>query len=113
MFISGPKAAAAMSDKHNITMHISGKSVPTLSEQSHNTAGNTKVTLSSKCFVQSPKIETYKKVKKSDGLEMMCVSKAEVLNLTLDTDDKIQVHGARKRNSQKRKVIVLDSDSDN
>ncbi|XP_021932039.1 ATP-dependent DNA helicase Q1-like isoform X2 [Zootermopsis nevadensis] len=109
----GPKAAAAMSDKHNITMHISGKSVPTLSEQSHNTAGNTKVTLSSKCFIQSPKIETYKKVKKSDGLEMMCVSKAEVLNLTLDTDDKIQVHGARKRNSQKRKVIVLDSDSDN
>lgn len=113
MFISGPKAAAAMSDKHDIIMHISGKSLPTLSQQSHNTAGNISLTSSNKRSVPSPKIEkSNKKVKKSDGLEVMYVSKAEVLDLRSDSDDNIQVHGAGKRNSQKRKVIVLDSDSD-
>lgn len=113
VFISGPKAAVAMSDKHNIIMHISGRRLPGLSQQSHSTAENISLTSSNKSFVPSPKVETSNdKVKKSDSFKNTCGSEAELLELGSDSDDNIQVHGARERNSQKRKVIVLDSDSD-
>jgi hypothetical protein len=114
MFISGPKAAAAMSDKHNIVMYVSGKSLPTLSKQSHITTGSLSVTSSNRGCVSPPDIETFhkKNVKKPDSLEVICISEAEFLDLRSDSDDNIQVHGAGKRYSQKRKVTVLNSDSD-
>jgi hypothetical protein len=112
MFISGPKAAAAVSDKHtsNIIMYISGKSLPT-SEQSHKTAGKIPLTYN-KTSAPSPKMDTLKKtVEKSDSLETMCVVKTEVMDLTLDSDVQVS-HIVGGSSSSKRKAIVLDSDSD-
>lgn len=115
MFISGPKAAAVISDKHNIIMHISGKSLPPpSSEESHKTARKISLTSNNKSFAPYPKMETSNEtVTKSGSLKTMCVPKVEVLDQRIDSDDDIQVCGVEKRNSpQKRKVIVLDTDSD-
>jgi hypothetical protein len=112
-FISGPKAAAAISDKHNIIMHVSGKSLlPPSSEESHRTARKISLTSNNKSFAPSPKMETLNKtVTKSGGLKTTCVPKVEVLDQRTDSDD--DVCDVEKRNpSQKRKVIVLDTDSD-
>ena len=111
MVISGPKAAAAMSDKHNIIMYISGRSLPT-SEQRHKTAREISLMSNNKSSVPSPKIDTLKKkLQKSDSLKTMCVAKAEVLDLTLDSDVQVSCIAAG-NSSSKRKAVVLDSDSD-
>jgi hypothetical protein len=115
MFISGPKAAAAaISDKHNIIMHISGKSLPPpSSEESHKTARKISLTSNNKSFVPYPKMETSNEtLTKSGSLKTTCVSKVEVLDQRIDSDDDIQFCGVEKNCSRKRKVVVLDTDSD-
>lgn len=115
MFISGPKAAAAMSDKHNIIMHISGKSLPlSSSEESHKTARKIPLKSNNKSLAPYQKIETFNEtVTKSGSLKTTCVPKVEVLDQRIDSDDDIQVCGVEKRSSsRKRKVIVLETDSD-
>jgi len=111
VFISGPKAAAAMSDKHDIVMYIRGRSLPTL-EQSHKTAGEISLTSNSKTSAPPPKMDTLRKtVQMSGSLKTMCVAKAEVVDLTLDSN--VQVSRIVGGNSlSKRKASVLDSDSD-
>jgi hypothetical protein len=104
-----------MSDKHNIIMHISGKSLPPpSSEEIHKTAGKISLTSNNKSFAPSPKMETLNKtVIKSGSPKTPCVSKVEILDQRIDSDDDVQVCGVEKRNSSwKRKVIVLDTDSD-
>ncbi|PNF25033.1 ATP-dependent DNA helicase Q1 [Cryptotermes secundus] len=111
----GPKAAAAMSDKHNIIMHISGKSVPLLSsEESHKTERKIPLTSNNKSLAPYQKIETLNEtMTKSVSLKTTRVPKVEVLDQRIASDDDIQVCGAEKRRSSwKRKVIVLDTDSD-
>jgi hypothetical protein len=115
MFISGPKAAAAVSDKHNIIMYISGKSLPPPSlEEKHKTERKISLTSNNKLFAPSSKMQTLiKTVTDSDRCKTTCVSKVEALDRRIDSDDDIQICVVEKRNaSQKRKVIVLDSDSD-
>jgi hypothetical protein len=111
VFISGPKAAAAMSDTHNIMMYISGKSLPT-SEQSHKTAGKISLTSDNKTSALSPKMNTLRKtVQKSDSLNTTSVAKTEVVDLTLDSDVQVsRIVGGNSLN--KRKAVMLDSDSD-
>jgi len=111
VFISGPKAAAAMSDEHNIIMYISGRSLPT-SEQSHKTAGEISLTSHSKTSAPSPKMDTLRKtVQTSGSLKTVCVAKAEVVDLTLDSDAQVsRIVGGNSRS--KRKAVVLDTDSD-
>jgi hypothetical protein len=111
MFISGPKAAAAMSDKHSIIMYVSGRSLPTL-EQSQKTEGKISLVSNNKISAPSPKMDTLKKAgEKSDSVKTMSIAKAEVLDQTLDCN----VYFSRTlegHSSHKRKLIVLDSDSD-
>lgn len=111
VFISGPKAAAATSDEHNIIMYISGRSLPT-SEQSHKTAGEKSLTSNNKTSAPSPKMDTLRKALQMSGsLKTMRVAQAEVVDLTLDSD--VQVSRIVGGNSpSKRKAVVLDSDSD-
>jgi len=111
VFISGPKAAAATSNEHNIIMYISGRSLPT-SEQSHKTAGEISLTSNNKTSAPSTKMDTLRKtVQMSGGLKTMCFAKADVVDLTLDSD--VQVSRIVGGNSpSKRKAVVLDSDSD-
>jgi hypothetical protein len=114
VFISGTKAAAAVSDKHNIIMYISGKSLPPpSSEESHKTARKISLTSNNKSSAPDPKMEALnKKVTKSGSLKTTCIPKVDVLDQRIDSNDDIQVCGVEKRNSQKRKIIVLDTDSD-
>jgi hypothetical protein len=116
VFVSGPKAAAVISGKHNVIMHISGKSLtPPSSEESHKTAAKISLTSNNKSFIPSPKMETLNKtVTKSGNLEKTtCVPKVEALDQRMDSDDDVQVCGVEHRNPvRKRKVIVLDTDSD-
>jgi hypothetical protein len=95
-------------------MYISGKSLPPpSSEENHKTARKISVTSNNKLFTPSPKMETLNKTMKDSGrVQTTCVSKAEALDQRMDCDDDIQFCGVEKRNSQKRKVIVLDTDSD-
>jgi len=111
VFISGPKAAAAMSNEHNIIMYISGRSLPT-SEQSHKTTGAISMTSNNKTSAPSPKMDTLRKtMHMSYSLKTMCVAQAEVVDLTLDSH--VQVSRTVVGNSpSKRKAVVLDSDSD-
>jgi hypothetical protein len=112
MFISGPKVAAAMSDKHNIVMYISGKSLPTLSQQSHKTAEKITVTSTNRTF-PPPNVETSNiKLKKSHNLKPICVLKADVVDLNSDSDSDLRVCDGRGSSSRKRKAILLSSDSD-
>jgi hypothetical protein len=100
-----------MSDKHNIIMYISGRSLPN-SKQSHKTAGKMSLMSNDKTFAPSPKMDALKKaVEKSDSLKTMCVAKAKVLDLTLDSDIQVS-HIVGENSSSKRKAIVLESDSD-
>jgi hypothetical protein len=111
VFISGPKAAAAMSNEHNIIMYISGRSLPT-SEQSHKTAGKISLTSNNKTSALSPKMDTMrKKLQMSCSLKTTCVAKAEVVDLTLDSDVQVS-HVVGGNSPNKRKAFVLDSDSD-
>jgi hypothetical protein len=111
VFISGPKAAAAMSNEHNIIMYIRGRSLPT-SEQSHKTAGGISLTSNNKTSAPSPKVDPLRKtVQMSHSLKTVCVAQAEVVDLTLDSDVQVsRIVGGNSRS--KRKAIVLDSDSD-
>jgi hypothetical protein len=111
VFISGPKAAAAMSDEHNIIMYVSGRSLPT-SEQSHKTTGEKLLTSNNKTSAPSPKMDTLRKTLQMSGsLKTMRIAQAEVVDLTLDSD--VQVSRIVGGNSpSKRKAVVLDSDSD-
>ena len=110
LFISGPKAAAAMSNEHNIIMYITGRSLPT-SEQSHKTAGERLLTPNNKTSAP-PKMDKLRKtMPMSCSLKTTCVAQSEVVDLTLDSD--VQVSRIVGRNSPtKRKAVVLDSDSD-
>jgi ATP-dependent DNA helicase Q1 len=107
----GPKAAAAMSDEHNMIMYISGRSLPTL-EQSHKTAREISLTSNSKTSAPSPKMDTLRKtVQMSGSLKTVCAAKTEVVDLTLDSDVQVsRIVGGK--SPSKRKAIVLDSDSD-
>jgi len=111
VFISGPKAAAAMSNEHNIIMYISGRSLPA-SEQSRKTVGEISLTSNNKTSAPSPKMDTLRKTMQMSGsLKTMCVAQAGVVDLTLDSD--VQVPRIVGGNSpSKRKAVVLDSDSD-
>jgi hypothetical protein len=111
VFISGPKAAAVMSNEHNIIMYISGRSLPT-SEQSHKTAGEISLASNNKTSAPSPKMDTLRRtVQMSGSLKSMHVAKAEVVNLTLDADVQVS-HIVGGNFPRKRKAILLDSDSD-
>jgi hypothetical protein len=113
-YISGPKAAAAISNKHDIIMYISGKSLPPpSSEENHKTGRKISLTSNNISFAPFPKMETLNKAVKDSGrLKTTCISKVEALDPRIDSDDDLQFCGVEKRNSQKRKIIVLDTDSD-
>jgi hypothetical protein len=99
-----------MSDTHNIIIYVSGRSLPTL-EQSHKTAGKIS-TSDNKISALSPKMNTLRKtVQNSYSLNTTSVAKTEVVDLTLDSDVQLsRIVGGNSLN--KRKAVMLDSDSD-
>ncbi|PSN46523.1 ATP-dependent DNA helicase Q1 [Blattella germanica] len=104
----GPRAAAVVSEKHRIVMHIAGKNLSSNPRASSSNNSERKETKSDEKTTRSDQSKTNLAIKNKKKIEKLCsvqINKNPV-HISSDSDDFVETL------PQKRKAIVLDSDSD-